>query len=242
MTPRYPPGTIAYLPMKLSSRAARTILWLGTVTLAACGASSSSPPAIADWHTNGLEAKQVALQTHHLLLVAFMGSDWSEPCQTIRKEVLDTQAFKTFSDANLVLLMADFSRNTPVPPELAKQYTDMAKGAQIDRFPAFMLFDPSNGVAFGRITNYNGGPDGFIAQIQSGLQQYLQGLQKTVQAPTAAPAAPLPPDLSPPSTPAFSQPVAAPPAGVPGLPSLPSSLPSPDELMHRSPQTPPTSP
>jgi hypothetical protein len=214
--------------MKYLKPAARMMFWLCAALLAACGGSSA--PAIADWHINGNEAKQIALQTHRLLLIAFMGSDWSEPSQTIRKEVLDTQTFKDFADANLVLVMADFPRGAVVPPELAMQYAQMAKGAQIDRLPVFMLVDPRNGVAFNRITNFSGPPESFISQLQSGLDQFRQSLLNAAPAVSVAPA---PTELPPPTSPSFAQPAPASPAAAPSLPSFPSSLPSPDELFRR---------
>jgi len=223
--------------MKFPSTAARMILWLGVVALAACGASNSTP-AIADWHVNGQEAKQVALQSNRLLFVAFMGSDWNEASQTIRKEILDTKAFKDFADANLVLVMADFPRNTTVPPDFAKQNADMARGAQVDRLPVFMLVDPHSGGAFCRIQNFPGNTDGFIAQIQVGLDQYKQTVQQTAQ---SAVVTPVTTDQLPPSSPAFSQPAAATPSSLPGMPSFPSSLPTPEQLMRRSQQTAPQS-
>lgn len=221
--------------MKYPLRAARMILLLGALAFAACG-QSSSIPAIADWHANGVEAKQVALQSNRLLLVAFMGSDWSQPSQAIRKDILDTQAFKNFADANLVLVMADFPRNSTVPPDLAKQYADMARSAQVDRLPVFMLVDPRNGLAFTRISDFGGNADAFIAQIQNGLDNYKQTLQQSAQVPVAIPVAAAQPL---PSSPAFSQPPAAAPANLPGLPSFPGSLPTPEQLMNRVQQTPP---
>jgi hypothetical protein len=225
--------------MKFPTHAARTALSLGALALAGCGASST--PVTADWHASGIEAKQIALQTHHLLLVAFMGSDWSEPCQAMRKDVLDTQTFKDFADANLVLVMADFPRGSVLPPDLMNQYLQMAKGAQLDRLPVFMLVDPRSGVAFSRIANYNStnGPDGFISQIRSGVEQYDQALQNNPQAPAVAAATPPPAGSPPPTGPSFSQPAATQPAAVPALPAFPGSLPTPEELMRQQQQASP---
>ncbi len=201
--------------------------------LAGCGQSGGS--GAADWHSSGSEAKQIALQIHRPLFVAFMGSDWSEPCQAFRKDILDTQAFKDFAAANLVLVMADFPRGALISPEQARQNTEMAKGGQIDRLPIFMLVDPRNGTAFSRIANFSGGPDLFIAQLQAALDQYQQILQNSAQTVSATPAPALPPSVGP----SFSQPAPAVPSTAPTLPAFPSSLPSPEELFHRQQQTPP---
>jgi hypothetical protein len=219
--------------MKRPLNVARLVLCLGLAVLAGCGQSGNS--VTADWHSNGNEAKQIALQTHRPLFIAFMGSDWSEPCQTIRKEILDTQAFKEFADDKLVLVMADFPRGTLLPPDQAKLNADMAKQAQVDRLPDFVLVDPRNGDLFGRIVNFSGGADAFNGQIQSALDQYQQVLQNNAVASNAAPVAP-PPSAAP----SFSQPAPMP-ASTPALPTFPgSSLPSPEELMRRQQQTPPS--
>jgi len=226
-------------PMKLPKTATRIALWFGVAALAACGGADSGS-VTADWHASGMEGKQIALQTHRLLLVAFMGSDWSEPCQNIKKNVLDTPVFKSFADANLVLVMADFPRSALVPPEVAKQNADMARGAQIDRLPVFMLVDPRTSTAFNRIANFTGGPEQFVAQIQAGIEQYEQALHNSAQAVSAAAVAgPSLADLPPSSGPSFSQPAPIQPAASPILPGFPGSLPSPEELMRRQQQPPP---
>jgi len=225
--------------MKLPKTVTRFALWFGLVALAACGGADSGP-VTADWHASGIEGTQLALQTHRLLLIAFMGSDWSEPSQNVKKNVLDTLVFKNFADANLVLVMADFPRSALLSPEIAKQNADMAKNVQLDRLPVFMLVDPRNHTAFNRIANFVGGPEQFVAQIQAGIEQYEQVLHNSAQAAGATPVAgPASSDLPPPSGPSFSQPAPTQPTTSPMLPSFPSSLPSPEELMRRQQQPPP---
>jgi thiol-disulfide isomerase/thioredoxin len=215
--------------MKRPLKMVRRIFCLGAIVLAACGQSGNS--VTADWHASGNEAKQIALQTHRPLFVAFMGSDWSEPCQTMRKEILDTPAFKNFADDKLVLVMADFPRGAPLAPEQARENAEMAKGAQLDRLPVFLLVDPRNGVAFSRIANFSGTPESFVAQLQAALEQY----QLTPQSSAQASNTPLPSNV-----PSFSQPAPVQ-TNAPTLPALPAgSLPSPEELMRRQQQAPPS--
>jgi hypothetical protein len=120
----------------------------------------------------------------------------------------------------------------------------MAKGAQLDRLPVFLLVDPRNGVAFSRIANFSGTPETFVAQLQAALDQYQMTPQNSAQAWNTPPLSPASAAAaaaaSPPSNvPSFSQPAPAQ-ANAPALPAFPGSLPSPEELMRRQQQAPPS--
>jgi hypothetical protein len=92
-----------------------------------------------------------------------------------------------------------------------------------------MLVDPRNGVAVTRIANFGGDANGFLAQIQNGVEQFQQALQNSAQ----PPAAPMPTAQPPPvSVPSLTQPTPGAPAPA-GPTAFPTSLPTPEELMRR---------
>jgi len=62
------------------------------------------------WETDFESAKQKASEQHKYILLNFSGSDWCGPCIRMHKEIFESDAFKTYSDTNLVLLNADFPR------------------------------------------------------------------------------------------------------------------------------------
>ena len=62
----------------------------------------------AQWEINYETAKSKALDTDKVLMVFFSGSDWCKPCIKLKKEILTTDEFTAFADANLVVYNADF--------------------------------------------------------------------------------------------------------------------------------------
>lgn len=64
------------------------------------------------WHNNFNEAQQIAIGNNKLIVLNFSGSDWCIPCMRTRKEIFETAVFTNFADANLVLVNADFPRNS----------------------------------------------------------------------------------------------------------------------------------
>ena len=62
------------------------------------------------WEPNFNTAKKIAKEKHELILLNFSGSDWCVPCIALRKEYLESNAFTTMANNNLVLVNADFPR------------------------------------------------------------------------------------------------------------------------------------
>jgi thioredoxin-related protein len=81
-----------------------------------------------DWETDFAQAKSKAQQEHKYILLNFSGSDWCGPCIRMKKELFETTAFKTFADANLVLVNADFPRQKKnrLPKALQQQNDQLA--------------------------------------------------------------------------------------------------------------------
>jgi thioredoxin-related protein len=96
------------------------------------------------WLTDFTEAKKIAVQKHQLILLNFSGSDWCGPCIRLRKEVFNSDAFSNFADSNLVLLNADFPRNSKnkLTAEQEKQNNSLADKYNADgKFPYTLLLD-----------------------------------------------------------------------------------------------------
>ena len=62
------------------------------------------------WLTNYEEALKKAAKDQKKVLVFFTGSDWCRPCIALKKDFFETDKFKKYSDA-YVLLYIDIPRN-----------------------------------------------------------------------------------------------------------------------------------
>ncbi|WP_299528752.1 thioredoxin family protein [uncultured Lutibacter sp.] len=62
------------------------------------------------WQTNFEEAKNLASKENKNIILVFQGSDWCAPCIKLNKEIWSTEEFKTYSEKNYVMLLADFPR------------------------------------------------------------------------------------------------------------------------------------
>ena len=71
---------------------------------------ASFSPGTTIWVTNFDKAKQQASAEHKFILLNFSGSDWCGPCIRLHKEILQSDAFLSYADKNLVLVNADFPR------------------------------------------------------------------------------------------------------------------------------------
>ena len=102
-----------------------------------------------NWGNDFEKAKLEALEKKKLILLYFSGSDWCGPCIKLKKDVLETEDFQSFSTKNLVLLRADFPRlkknqlekiQTERNEKLADKYNNKGK------FPLTILLDSSGKV------------------------------------------------------------------------------------------------
>ena len=63
-----------------------------------------------DWQTDFETAKKIALEKNQNIVLVFQGSDWCAPCIKLDREIWSTSEFKTYAEANFILLKADFPR------------------------------------------------------------------------------------------------------------------------------------
>ena len=65
---------------------------------------------VPDWGYNLDEAKAKASKENKVILLNFSGSDWCGPCNKMRKEIFENEAFNKYASKNLILVNADFPR------------------------------------------------------------------------------------------------------------------------------------
>ena len=87
------------------------------------------------------------------VLMIFSGSDWCKNCIALRKNILKTTDFETFSGEKLVLLELDFpyKKKNKLPKEQEKHNEQLAeKYNKKGHFPAMVLLD-ANEKVIGRV-------------------------------------------------------------------------------------------
>lgn len=126
--------------------------------------------SISGWETDFERAKQRAAVEHRFILLNFSGSDWCGPCISLRRQIFESNEFKSFAEENLVLVNADFPRlkkNQLAKDQQKKNDLLADKYNQQGHFPYTVLLD-----AGGKIINSWDGlpketPEEFIARVKA---------------------------------------------------------------------------
>ena len=124
-----------------------------------------SARAEANWSTNFAKAQADAKSAHKLLLINFSGSDWCGWCKRLEAEVFSKPEFEQYAKDNLVLVMADFPRRTPLTDEVRKQNYELAERFQVEGFPTIVILN-GDGKMVGHLGYMPGGPDAFIGELK----------------------------------------------------------------------------
>lgn len=114
-------------------------------------------------------ARTKADQKDHNILLVFAGSDWCAPCIKLKKQILDTDEFKSYAADNLVLLEADFPRKkqNKLTREQQNKNNKLAElYNQEGHFPLVVLLD-KEGKKLGETGYQNVAPTEYIAQLNS---------------------------------------------------------------------------
>lgn len=129
----------------------------------------------SEWLGDFEKAKTEATQANKYILLNFCGSDWCIPCIKLKKDIFESEEFKTFATSHLVLVRADFPRlkknqldkkQTAVNEGLADKYNPEGK------FPLTILIDAKGKV----VKEWDGYPKGFTTA------QLVQDISKATHA------------------------------------------------------------
>lgn len=62
------------------------------------------------WQDDFAEAETLAKKEDKPIILVFSGSDWCAPCIKLKRNILDSEEFKTYASSNYILYNADFPR------------------------------------------------------------------------------------------------------------------------------------
>ncbi len=91
-------------------------------------------------------ARKEAATLKRPIFALFTGSDWCPLCAKLQEQIINTDAFRKYAAANLVLFEADFPRQRQLSEELRKQNEALAEKYEIAGFPTVLLLDASGAI------------------------------------------------------------------------------------------------
>lgn len=103
--------------------------------------------AAAEWLSDMSAAREQAAQEGKAIFVNFTGSDWCAYCMNLKKAVLSTPEFDTYTADKLVLLEVDLPR-APLPPAVRDAREQLCRDYGVRAFPTCMVLS-SDGEIWG---------------------------------------------------------------------------------------------
>ncbi|RLS35736.1 MAG: thioredoxin family protein [Planctomycetota bacterium] len=93
------------------------------------------------WHTDYEQALAAAERTGRPVLTVFTGSDWCPHCKTLEQNVLFTEEFRSWADANVILLMLDLPQHG-ISDLVRDQRSAVCRKYGVKTFPSVLLLGP----------------------------------------------------------------------------------------------------
>jgi thioredoxin-related protein len=133
-----------------------------------------SHPVLAEagpkWLTSWDEAAKQSKASGKPILIDFTGSDWCGWCVKLKKEVFDTEHFKTWAAKKVVLLEVDFPRKKPLPAKQQTANEELAAKYGVQGFPT-IIFADHKGATLGQYGYDEGGPQAWTSKAETMLKK-----------------------------------------------------------------------
>ena len=158
-------------------RQAAVVLTLMLLAASACQsipAAENRHPAVV-WMTSYEEAMAASQQTGHPILTVFTGSDWCPHCKTLEDNVLSSEAFRSWTDAKVVLLMIDLPQ-AGISQAARSERSRVCIQYGVRTFPSVLLIGSDGGKLAGQ-TGYTGqSADVWLTQLAQHLPARAQAV------------------------------------------------------------------
>src|ERR1700757_3375953 len=116
--------------------------------------------------TNFPRSAALARKTNRLLLLAFIGTDWSISSLKLDREVFDQAEFADNSNYNFLLCKLHFYQTQERSPETIRQNEELATKYKVEEFPTVIVLSP-DGREIGRLGYIPGGVKAFAAAVNA---------------------------------------------------------------------------
>ena len=125
----------------------------------------------ANWLYNIDEVKKIAKEENKDILISFSGSDWCIPCMRLKRDLFETEIFKTYASENLVLLKLDFParKQNKLPEDQLKHNEALAE-----------LYNKKGEFPKVIIVNAEGNAKGFMEHPKSNPASYIESIEKLI--------------------------------------------------------------
>lgn len=122
------------------------------------------------WHTSWDAAVAEAKRSNKPILINFTGSDWCGWCIRLKKEVFDTDTFRSWASKKVVLLEVDFPRGKPQSADVKAKNQKLAQQFGVRGYPSIM-FANGKGQPVGSKFGYaEGGPEAWTKQAEQHMR------------------------------------------------------------------------
>lgn len=126
-----------------------------------------------EWQTSFDEAIALANVENKPIVLVFSGSDWCAPCIRLKKQILESEEFKTYASEHYVMYNADFPRKkkNELPPALSEVNSDLAeKYNPKGHFPLVIVLDKHQSVLGKTGFNVRTSPQKYISILNGFIQ------------------------------------------------------------------------
>ena len=122
-----------------------------------------------EWLTNFEDAKKIAAEQNHPIVLVFQGSDWCAPCIKLDREIWSTDIFKLYAKDHFVMLQADFpkKRKNALPTELQDRNNLLAEKYNSQGIFPFVVVLDSKGTVLGKTGYLKTTPQEYINHLES---------------------------------------------------------------------------
>ncbi len=126
-----------------------------------------------NWETDFKKASTTAKASGKYMLLDFSGSDWCGWCIRLEKEVFSQDAFKDFTEENLVCVLVDFPRAKEQTKELKQQNQALARKYGIKGYPTIIILSP-DGESVGKTGYLQGGPWEYTRHLKKIIEDHKE--------------------------------------------------------------------
>lgn len=147
-------------------------VWERASVVACAVVWASSGYALEGWGEDFEQGLAAAKAEGRCVLVEFTGSDWCPPCMYVRRKVLPSPEFKSFTEKyRPVLVELDFPRGKgKVAPEVRELREQISQRYGVDAYPTMLVLD-ARGYPYAKVEGAGMSVEEYMADLQEAMER-----------------------------------------------------------------------